>query len=93
MGKIIDSEIFGKNSKNFIKIIYFFVMVSILIVQLYLVFFALPEHNKVFKECEMKVLCEYGELPSHLCYGYEYEKRRSRNPVFDLNITPMIEWD
>jgi hypothetical protein len=60
--------------KGFWRIFYTILYLAIFILQLYLIFHALPEYVKLYRDCDRKILCEYGSLPEQVCYGFEWGK-------------------
>jgi hypothetical protein len=63
------------------KIFFTLIYVVIIILQAYVIFHVFPVEKKLYQDCETKVLCEFGQLPNNLCYGYEWNKF---NVIFNL---------
>lgn len=73
-----------KTRNKILRTLYTILLLAILSIQAYLIFKVYPEERKLFKECEIKTLCYYGQIPENLCYGYKYGNSYSPNPSFNI---------
>jgi hypothetical protein len=49
------------------RIIEYAILLTILFLQIYLLLVALPEDNRLMKECNYKILCEKGLIDDPIC--------------------------
>ena len=53
------------------RIIEYSILLSILVIQIYLLVVALPYDKKIYEDCNMKVLCENNAVDFPICKQYK----------------------
>jgi len=56
--------------KTIFKIIYLMIFLIIIGLQIYAFFFVIPEQQRLYEECNKKILCEHDILYGDICLGY-----------------------
>ena len=74
---LFNKDMIKKN--KFILVIYLLIMLSIISLQIYALFYAMPLERRIFEECNLKTLCLNGYLYGDVCHGYKIDQNKTFN--------------